>query len=58
MITLLLVILRKAREADFVAILRDHAPVVDPRLIVHLLVVISGYAGEADVVAILLRRQY
>ena len=52
-ITLLLVSLIKAWKADVVAILRDHAPVVDPRLTCYLRSVICGYTGEAEFVAIL-----
>ena len=52
-ITLTFVIIKKVRKADFVAILRDHAPLVDPRLTCSRSLVISGYAGEADFIAIL-----
>ena len=41
------------READSVAILRDHAPCGDHKIIIHLLLMICDYAGQADFIAIL-----
>ena len=52
-ITLTFVISKKVRKADVVAILRDHAPVLDTRLTCYLRSVICGYTGEAEFVAIL-----
>ena len=41
------------RDADSVAILRDHAPRGDHKIIIHLLLMICDYDGQADFIAIL-----